>query len=374
MTSYCYEEESDSIYKTKLPHLSDFRVHYVIGKGTYGRVYKVSSRLGPLSRKDITPHNHSCESDDARWPVYALKVIKKDARNRHLETAVLPEFRAFHILNNDCQYIVNFLGSFQTEMYHMIVLEYCHTDFSQMSALLGAMPQEVRKFYLAELILGMEFIHSKDLLHLDLKLNNLGLSPQGHLKILDFGLSWHVPTQGCFHKYFDLGQHLQFVAPEAKYMATAYQVGFPADIWSFGVIAFQMAYLSLPFPKKEKETSWIDESLVVEFPPNNRKIEDSIYEDLVWGCLRNNPYHRFSLSYLKAHDFFDGGAYFERMGNVKPLKVRNLVPPKTCKDNYIWRPYEQFPVRCPASVRRDPQFDYYARVYKYAGRPDNKLP
>ena len=50
-------------------------------------------------------------------------------------------------------------------------------------------PEEVAKFYLAEILLALEEIHSRKIIYRDLKPENILLDQYGHIKITDFGLS-----------------------------------------------------------------------------------------------------------------------------------------------------------------------------------------
>jgi serine/threonine protein kinase len=54
---------------------------------------------------------------------------------------------------------------------------------------LGCFDEEVARFYIAEVILGLESLHKLNIIHRDLKPENLLLNQAGHLKLADFGFS-----------------------------------------------------------------------------------------------------------------------------------------------------------------------------------------
>ena len=71
-----------------------------------------------------------------------------------------------------------------------MALDYCPgKDLALHIANYGVFSQEVAKFYIAELILAIEYLHSHDIIYRDLKPENILLDEQGHIKLADFGLS-----------------------------------------------------------------------------------------------------------------------------------------------------------------------------------------
>lgn len=55
--------------------------------------------------------------------------------------------------------------------------------------------EEMAKFYLAETIIALEYLHSKSILYRDLKPSNILLDSQGHIKLCDFGISKIVESE-----------------------------------------------------------------------------------------------------------------------------------------------------------------------------------
>ena len=58
----------------------------------------------------------------------------------------------------------------------------------------GRLPEEIAKFYFAEILLGLEYIHSKGIVYRDLKPENVLIDIDGHIKLADFGLSKVFPS------------------------------------------------------------------------------------------------------------------------------------------------------------------------------------
>jgi serine/threonine protein kinase len=85
--------------------------------------------------------------------------------------------------------------------------------------------------YTAELFVGLQFLHSRGVIHRDIKLEKLLLDNEGHIKITDFGMSKLGGTATTF-----CGTP-SYIAPEII-MGKTY--GASADWWSFGLVIFQM--------------------------------------------------------------------------------------------------------------------------------------
>jgi len=116
----------------------------------------------------------------------------------------------------------------------------------------NAMPEEVAKGFMRQLLAGVKHCHDRGIAHRDLKLENVLLTKQGVLKIIDFGLSHQY--KGSAEAGFDRSKPLTDTCGSKSYAAPevlggrGYD-GYAADMWSLGVSLFAM--LSGFFPLDE---------------------------------------------------------------------------------------------------------------------------
>ena len=110
--------------------------------------------------------------------------------------------------------------------------------------------EEDVKFYLAELALALDHLHSLGIIYRDLKPENILLDSEGHIKLTDFGLS----KESIFDekKTYSFCGTVEYMAPE---VVNRKGHGTAADWWSYGVLMFEMLTGALPFQgANRKET------------------------------------------------------------------------------------------------------------------------
>lgn len=90
----------------------------------------------------------------------------------------------------DHPYILKLVFSFQTPSNLYMAVEFCENgDLSQVLDEQSLLDEDVAKFLIAELILGMRYLHDKGVIFRDLKPENILIDDEGHIRLADFGLA-----------------------------------------------------------------------------------------------------------------------------------------------------------------------------------------
>jgi len=165
--------------------------------------------------------------------------------------------------------------------------------------------------YAEQLCDGLEYAHLKGVVHRDLKGENIIVAPMGHqniIKILDFGLAKAThPVEGS-QSSAELTQQGRALGTPA-YMAPEQakgemdKVGPTSDIYSLGVIFYQMLNGDLPF---KSDTPWgLMHKHITEAPPSLKESNPDIppeLEAIVLRCLEKEPQNRYQSAFELKED------------------------------------------------------------------------
>lgn len=193
--------------------LNDFELISQIGGGSFGSVFLV------------------CESNSNNY--FALKVIDKVLiSQKGLIKYVFAERDIQIILNHP--FLVKFFYAFQTKNKLFLVQEYCENgNLSFYLKKQGRLSERQALICIAEIILAIEYLHSKNIVYRDLKPENIVIDEKGHLKLTDFGLAKELVEEKTFSFCGTYG----YLAPE---MVKKEGHGFALDWFSIGLILFEM--------------------------------------------------------------------------------------------------------------------------------------
>jgi serine/threonine protein kinase len=172
--------------------------------------------------------------------------------------------------------------------------------------------EEKVKFYAAEIILGLNYLHQNNCIYRDLKPENVLIGKDGHIKLTDFGLSKLCEDFSCKTK--TLCGTPEYLAPEILFEKN---YGIEVDWWSLGVIIYEMLSGYLPFKilPGERISKELYEKKVKMFSHFTKEAKD-----LIKKLLRVNPEKRIGFNQIKNHNFFKGI-------NWDNIESKKVVPP-----------------------------------------------
>merc|ERR1719491_2026988 len=254
--------------KFKDPSDDDFDVIKLISNGAYGAVYLVK-------------HKETRQR-------FALKKINK--QNLILRNQVDQVFAERDIMSfTDNPFVVSMYCSFETKKHLCMVMEYVEGgDCANLLKNMGPFPPDMAKFYFAETVLAVEYLHSFGIVHRDLKPDNLLITALGHIKLTDFGLSkmglMSLATN-LYEGYIDketkqFSDKQVFGTPEyiAPEVILRQGYGKPVDWWSMGVILYEFLIGCVPFfGETPEEEDW--------------PVQDEA-KRVIGGLLQQNPLDR----------------------------------------------------------------------------------
>ncbi|GBP81161.1 hypothetical protein EVAR_25087_1 [Eumeta japonica] len=204
----------------------DFELRKVLGKGGYGKVFQVRKIKGP----DAGAH-------------FAMKVLKKASivRNQKDTAHTKAERNILEAVKHP--FIVELVYAFQTGGKLYLILEYLSGGelFMHLERE-GIFLEDTACFYLSEIILALEHLHSLGIIYRDLKPENVLLDAQGHVKLTDFGLcKEHIQEGIVTHTFCGT---IEYMAPE---ILTRSGHGKAVDWWSLGALMYDMLIGQPPF-------------------------------------------------------------------------------------------------------------------------------
>jgi serine/threonine protein kinase len=161
----------------------------------------------------------------------------------------------------------------------------------------GALPERQVLSLGIQLAEGLRAAHEGGVVHRDLKPANLRVRPDGHLKILDFGLATLLPHAEPSEETLSL-RDTSLGAGTLPYMAPEQLRGEPVDgrtdIWAAGVVLYEMATGRRPFDKKLSTA--LAAEIINEPPPPPARFRPGLpprLEDLILKCLEKDPDNRY---------------------------------------------------------------------------------
>ncbi|XP_072935706.1 serine/threonine-protein kinase polo [Epargyreus clarus] len=237
--------------------------------------------------------------DIASNQVYAGKIVSKKLMVKSSQKEKMVQEISIHrsLLH---KHVVGFHSFFEDSLNIYIILELCkRRSMMELHKRRKAITEPETRFYMHQILLGVQYLHSKRIIHRDLKLGNLFLDDDLHVKIGDFGLAAKIEFEGERKK--TLCGTPNYIAPE---ILTKQGHSFEVDIWSLGCIMYTLLVGKPPFETSTlRDTYKRIKQCEYRIPSTLRKPASS----MIILQLQSEPALRPSVDKLLKHEFFSSG-------------------------------------------------------------------
>ncbi|KAG7363046.1 serine/threonine protein kinase [Nitzschia inconspicua] len=315
------------------PRLDSFKMIKVIGKGSFGKVFLVK--------------------ENQSGSMFALKVLRKDniIRRNQVEHTKTERSVLGYVKH---PFIVGMNMAFQSRDKLYFVLDYCAGGelFFHLGKV-GHFPVARTRFYAAEIILAISYVHSLDIIYRDLKPENVLLDASGHIRLTDFGLSKEGISNSSSGANSFCGTP-EYLAPE---ILNRQGHGRAVDWWSLGALTYEMLTGLPPFYCQDRERLF---EKIRKSDLNYPASLSSSSKNLLRGLLTKDPVKRLGsgpkdAEEIKPHSFFDSIDWDKlSRGEVTPPWKPKISG--TQDTSQFDKEFTSMPIFSPQSMQRAPGF------------------
>lgn len=259
----------------------DYRRGNFLGEGGFARCFQMKDALGKI---------------------YAAKTVAKALiKNEKTKTKLLLEIKIHKSLKHFN--IVNFVDCFEDDVNVYILLEICpNQSLMELLKTRKRVSEPEVRYFLVQVIGAVKYLHSRRVIHRDLKLGNIFFDPDMNLKLGDFGLASVLPSTES-RKYTICGTP-NYIAPEVlggKNTGHSFEV----DIWAIGIMMYALLIGKPPFQAKDVNVIYERiKKTEYSFPPDKPISDDARH--LIQDLLSLNPLNRPSIHEILDYPWFKG--------------------------------------------------------------------
>ncbi|KAJ4797579.1 Serine/threonine-protein kinase [Rhynchospora pubera] len=253
--------------------MNNYHVYEAIGNGKHSAVYK--------GRKKKTIE------------YYAIKSVDKSQRPK-----VLREVRMFHSLNH--QNILKFYNWYETSAHLWLILEYCvGGDLRTLLDKDERMPESSIHDLALDLVLALQYLHSKGIVYCDLKPSNILMDEYGHMKLCDFGLAQRLSDTDKISPVSMRGTPY-YMAPELFQEDGAHS--YASDFWALGCVLYE-CYAGKP-PFAHGKLTQLVKSIISDPTPPLPDHPSRAFQNLIDSLLMKDPTERLQWPEICEHSFW----------------------------------------------------------------------
>jgi len=255
--------------------------------------------------------------------VFAIKEINLDSLSKNKEN-IKRETKLMRNLKHSN--IITLHDVILDKAYHNIYLILDYYEKGDLMSYLGNKPlkEMYAKKYLRQISDGLKYLLDNNIMHRDIKPQNILITDTNDLVITDFGFARYIDTSNDIMIQTLCGTPM-YMAPEImKYK----KYDIKSDLWSVGIILYQMLFGCTPFKAK----NFID--LIGKIENSEIKIPDEfkiscLCRDLLKGLLKKNPKERITWEEFFEHEWFTIDEITEAENKLLEISVhKNAILPK----------------------------------------------
>ncbi|CAD8050516.1 unnamed protein product [Paramecium sonneborni] len=289
---------SPKINKETLYSRNAFNFEFIIGIGGFGKVWKVQhKKTGQIfAMKEMSK---------------ALIVTKKSVHS------VMNERQLLSQLKNS--FIVNMNSAYQDRENLYLVMDYMKGgDLRYHIGKMRRFNEQSTKFFIASILLGLEYIHSNKIIHRDIKPENLVLDEKGYVHITDFGIARIAKPENNS----DTSGTPGYMAPEVMCRQNH---TYAVDYFALGVIAYEFMLGRRPYLGRSRQEIR-DQIIAKQVQIKKTEIPDDWSldaADFINKLLQRKPQNRLGFSgsqEIRDHPWFSQFPW-------NKLQNKSLTPP-----------------------------------------------
>ncbi|XP_014235013.1 serine/threonine-protein kinase PLK4 [Trichogramma pretiosum] len=255
--------------------IEDYQLFNLLGKGGFACVYRAKCRRTGI---DV-----------------AIKMIDKGLMQAAgMVGRVQQEIKIHQRLKNPS--VLDFYTCFEDKNYVYIVLELCHNgELQRYLKEQGPLSEQEAGRIIQQVVQGLLYLHSFQILHRDMSLSNLLLTKDMQVKIADFGLATQLSSPD--EKHFTMCGTPNFIAPE---VATRSSHGLETDVWSLGCMLYTLLVGTPPFDSNAVQST-LTRVVMADYKMPSHLSENA--KNLIDRLLKKNPIDRIRLRDILKHPF-----------------------------------------------------------------------